>query len=63
MKVLKVILTAFILLFLGSGYSQAQEFSVDWVPDNKIQKELKSSVQSVYGKDRAGEVYSHNLLR
>ena len=71
MKKLNIILTTTILLSFGWGqiYAQdeanaiiikSQEQNVLNV-DSKIQKELKSSIQAVYGKDRVDEIYDNIL--
>ena len=61
------------LLLLGNGQFYANETdivtAVVQIPkqnslnvDLRIQKELKSSIQSVYGKDRVDEIYNNILI-
>lgn len=74
MKKLNIILLIAILLLLGNGQIYAEETDVNNTAvvqfqeqnalniDLKIQKELKSSIQNVYGRDRVDEIYN-NILK
>lgn len=70
MKKLNIILAATILLTLnwGAFYTQANTIVVETQKqnvlniDSKIQKELKSSIQTVYGKDRVEEIYNNIVI-
>ncbi len=73
MKKLNIILVIAVLLLSGNGKIYAEETDVNTTVvqrqeqdalniDFKIQKELKTSVQSVYGKDRVDEIYN-NILK
>ena len=73
MKKLNIISAVVLLLFWGSINTFAEELIPDTAPeviqeqedffvDAKVQKELKNSIQNVYGKERMDEVYD-NLIR
>lgn len=73
MKKLNIISAVVLLLFWGSINTFAEDLIPDAAPeviqeqedffvDAKVQKELKNSIQNVYGKERMDEVYD-NLIR
>lgn len=71
-KLQAIILATLLLIFGGQGYTSAEGTVTEQTAvvqeeqeifvDTRIQKELKSSIQNVYGKDRVEEVYNNLLL-
>ena len=71
MKKINIILTTLILLSFGRWQIYAQDEANKTIIqvqeqnvlniDSKIQKELKTSIQSVYGRDKADEIYDNVL--
>lgn len=73
MKKLHIISAIILLLFWGNINTFAEDLKSETIPeivqeqndffvDPKIQKELKTSIQNIYGKDRVEEVYN-NLIQ